>query len=141
MKEIAFFKGDTRAAGLKKLFQIEFIAQAFFELVFPEADYSPLLTINHEDRFLSLSNAEYYILLLPGQTILNEAREHLNSIQNRRKMCVLLQGQPEGQLVAVSLEQIRDKAVKNGIPGKNLFLKLLEEFPEVQFISPVPREQ
>lgn len=141
MKEIAFFKGDTPAAGLKKLFEVEFIAQALFELSLPEANYSPLLTINHEDRFLSLSNAEHYVLLLlPGQYNLIEDREHLNSIQNRKKMCVLLQGQPEARLVAVSLEQIRDEALKNGIPGKNLFLMLLEEFPEIQFNPPAPRE-
>lgn len=49
MNEIPFFGGDTQVAGLKKLFQIDFIARAFFELAVPEGDFSPLLTINHED--------------------------------------------------------------------------------------------
>ena len=126
MNEIPFFGGDTQVAGLKKLFQIDFIARAFFELAVPEGDYSPLLAINHEDKFLSLSNAEHYILVLSqsGQQGLIEVIEHLEFIQNRKKIHVQLEGQPEGRFILITLKQIRNKAIKNGIPGKNLFLKL-----------------
>ena len=51
------------------LFQVDFISRAVFELTCPNSPYSSLLAINHDDQFLSLSNEDHYVLLLPDQKL------------------------------------------------------------------------
>lgn len=126
MKEDVSREGDNQIDTLKRLFQVEFIAQAFFELVSPHDHFSPLHVLNHHNRFLSLSNRDHYLVLLPEKSPSSfpEAEEHLTHIQNRKKTLVVLQASSnpaEEGLNTISLEQITEQAVCNGIPSKNLF--------------------
>lgn len=135
MKNTAYFDGHTRTEALKKLFHIDFIVRAFFELAVPGDDFSDLLVINHGDKFLSLSNADHYILLLlrDDKNLILEAEEQLSLIQNRKKLLIQLRQNPGNKFPVISLRAIKQRALKNGIPENNLFLKFLEELPEYQF--------
>ncbi len=133
MKEVLSRGGESKMEDLKMLFQVDFIAKAVFELTCPNSPYSPLLVINHSDKFLSLSNGDHYILLLQDQKLsyFQEAEEQLHYIQNRKKLLVILQLQSktleEEERTRISIDQIIAQAVSNGIPQKNLFLKLLKD--------------
>ena len=132
MKEFLSREGENKMEDLKMLFQVDFIAKAIFELTCPNSPYSPLLVINHSDKFLSLSNGDHYILLLQDQKLnyFQEAEEQLHYIQNRKKLLVMLQlqsGPRKGDRTTISIDQIIAQAVSNGIPQKNLFLKLLKD--------------
>ena len=132
MKEVLNQEGENKIEDLKMLFQVDFIAKAIFQLTCPNSPYSSLLVINHNDKFLSLSNGDLYILLLPDQKLnyLQQAEEQLNYIQNRRKLLVILQLQSktlEEERTTINIDQIVSQAVSNGIPQRNLFLKLLKD--------------
>ena len=132
MKEVLIQKGESKIQDLKMLFQVDFIAKAVFKLTFPNTPYLSLLVINHSDKFLSLSNGDHYILLLPDQKLnyFQQAEEQLHHIQNRKKLLVILQlqpGVPKEDGTTINIDQIITQAQTNGIPQKNLFLKLLKD--------------
>lgn len=116
-------------SGFKKMLEINFIAEAFFELTFPGEEYAQLLNLNHNEKFLSLSNADYYILILQQGSPegIAAAKEHLSRIYNRKKKIVQMEKFSLASVGVITPANICQKAIENGFPSQNLFLKLLIE--------------
>lgn len=118
---------------LHKLLETKFIQQALFELIEEKDNYSPLLVINHQDHFLSLSNENYYVFLLPLVTpqIVTKVCDYCKYIFNRKTILVQLENYVEIPLFehqfCVRLKDIIQQAEQNGIKKDNLFLHLLGE--------------
>lgn len=119
--------------NLQHLLQVGFIQEAFYQLLEPDEPYAELLVVNHQDRYLSLSNEKDYIVILTkiSSEVLSEAREDLSFIQQRKKTLVHLQQKSDHTTLAayrrVAASQIRQQAERNGIPSNNLYLLLLEQ--------------
>lgn len=118
---------------LYKIIEIKFIQQALFELIEGKENYSPLLVINHQDHFLSLSNERYFIFILPVVTpqIVTKVCDYRKYLFNRKKVLVQLEN---CQIIpmfeyqfCVKLKDIIKQAEQNGIKKNNLFLRLLDE--------------
>lgn len=132
MTKTALPKDANDLERLKMLLQVDLVARALFELLYPFQDYAGLLVINHSNNFISLSNEHYYLIVLPvkNKHLFRVAESYLKNIQNRTKLLAFLQGNSEiteKGVYRISAEQISERAVKNGIPPQNLFLKLLKE--------------
>ena len=53
-------KSEELIPNLQKALEVEFIQEVFFELVEEKQFYTSLLVVNHQDKFLSLSNQDHY---------------------------------------------------------------------------------
>lgn len=120
-------------AQLHKLMEVQFIQEALFNLVEEKGNYSPLLVINHQDYFLSLSNEYYYVFLLPvvNPQIAIKVCNYCKYIFNRKTMLVQLENFENIPMFEhqffVKLQDIIQQAEQNGIMRNNLFLRLLAE--------------
>ncbi|HSP83609.1 MAG TPA: hypothetical protein VLN72_07740 [Gillisia sp.] len=121
---------------LQKSLEVSFIQEAFFQLVEEKEAYASLLIVNHHNSYLSLSNEDYYIFLLPVVTgeIVEEVTEAQNYIFNRKKILVQLEQCEDipgfENHYCIKLMDIVLQAEKNGVPKRNLFLQLLKEIYE-----------
>ncbi|MDT0688733.1 hypothetical protein RM549_03000 [Salegentibacter sp. F188] len=119
--------------NLYRLLEVEFIQQALFELIEEKGNYSPLLVINHQDYFLSLSNESYYVFLLPVVTpkIAAKVCNYCKYIFNRKTIMVQLENSESIPMFEhqffIKLKDIIQQAEHNGIMRNNLFLRLLSE--------------
>ncbi|WP_373059378.1 hypothetical protein [Zunongwangia sp. H14] len=119
--------------NLYRLLEVEFIQQALFDLIEEKSNYSPLLVINHQDYFLSLSNEYYYVFLLPVVTPQIAARvsNSCKFIFNRKTILVQLENFGNIPMLehqfCVKLQDIIQQAEQNGIKKNSLFLRLLSE--------------
>lgn len=120
-------------SNLQDLLQVHFIQEALFQLSKPGAPYTTLLVVNHQDRYLSLSNEKHYLAVLTetSPALLTQVQEDLSYIQQRQKTIVHLQKQTDHTsqpaFRRISIPQIRQQAEQNGVPTKNLYLLLLEQ--------------
>ena len=117
-----------------RVMEVEFVQQSLFELLTSHKQpFRRLLVINHQNKFLSLSNEKYYIFLLPitSNNIIAEVKERSNYIFNRRILFVQLINETQNlqtdNTFALSVMDIIKQAQRNGIPANNLFLRLLRE--------------
>jgi len=117
-----------------RVMEVEFVQQSLFELLIDyKQPFTGLLVVNHQNKFLSLSNEKYYIFLLPitSNNIIAEVKERSNYIFNRKILFVQLNNQisnlkSEDHFSLSALDIIK-QAERNGIPEKNLFLRLLQD--------------
>lgn len=117
-----------------RVMEVQFVQQSLFELLTDyKQPFTRLLVVNHQNRFLSLSNEKYYIFLQPitSNNIIAEVKERSNYIFNRRILFVQLNNQisnlkSEDHFSLSALDIIK-QAERNGIPEKNLFLRLLQD--------------
>ena len=119
--------------NLQKALEVEFIQKALFELVEEKHCFAPLLVVNHQDKFLSLSNQDHYLILIPlNSTEINkEVIEYSKYIFNRKKIFIQLK---ENQEISglenhfqLKISDIISQAVKNGIDENNIYLLLLRD--------------
>lgn len=80
-------------SSLQNLLEISFLQEALFSLIEDSGNYAPLLVVNHHDRYLTLSNEDHYIFLLPEVSLpfIAEVCEQANYIFNRKKILVQLE--------------------------------------------------
>lgn len=113
--------------------EIEFIQQALFELVTKEKPFKNLLVVNYQDKFLSLSNKDYYIFLMPVVSlgIIDEVLEYSEYIFNRQIYFVVLEDQQSHKkledFIFVQTSDVIVRAIHNGIDSNNLYLRLLTD--------------
>ena len=117
---------------VQRVMEVEFVQQSLFELMTDhQQPYRSFLVVNHQSRFLSLSNESYYIFLMPiiSNNIIAEVKECSNYIFNRKILFVQLNNQTSNlkseDYFSFSALDIIKQAERNGIPEKNLFLRLL----------------
>lgn len=84
---------DSLIPYLQEIFGISLIQEAFFQLVEKEDAYAPLLVRKYHNRYLTVSNKDHYIYLLPVVTpqIIEEVSEASNFIFSRKKILVQLE--------------------------------------------------
>ena len=118
---------------LQKAFEVHFIQEALFELVEEKHPFAPLLVVNHKDNFLSLSNKDHYLFLIPlnSAEIIKEITEYSSYIFNRRKLFIQLEHFQETTGLKnhfqLKISDIISQAVKNGIAENNIYLLLLRD--------------
>ena len=80
-------KSEELIPNLQKALEVEFIQEALFELVEEKHPFAPLLVVNHQDKFLSLSNKDHYLFLIPFNSaeINKEVIEYSKYIFNRKR--------------------------------------------------------
>ena len=119
--------------NLQKALEVEFIQEALFELVEEKHPFAPLLVVNHQDKFLSLSNQDHYLFLIPFNSaeINKEVIEYSKYIFNRKTVFIQLE---EHQKISglenhfqLKISDIISQAVKNGIDENNIYLLLLRD--------------
>lgn len=118
---------------VQNIMEIEFIQQALFELVTKEKPFKNLLVVNYQDKFLSLSNKDYYIFLMPVVSlgIIDEVLEYSEYIFNRQIYFVVLEDQQSHKkledFIFVQTSDVIVRAIHNGIDSNNLYLRLLTD--------------
>lgn len=120
-------------SNLQAALEAEFIQEALFELVEEKHCFAPLLVVNHQDKFLGLSNKDHYLFLIPlnSAEIIKEVIEYSKYIFNRKMVYIQLE---EYQKISglenhfqLKIADIISQAVKNGIDENNIYLLLLRD--------------
>src|SRR5690606_21909035 len=108
---------DDPIGRLHQLLQVSFLPEAIYHILEKESPDTPLLVINHQDLFLSLSNETHYIFLLPvvKPELLEKIRKELNYIPTRKKMVVQLEQEEDLSCFEhhanLTVQQIKQQAV------------------------------
>jgi hypothetical protein len=123
---------EQKKIDLKKVFEVDFIAKSFFQVLVKDAKYSKLL-IQENNDFFTLSNENLYIVLFlkTNNEIIEIVDEKLKYIFNRT---ILLTSLKEteieskfGKIINIKGKDIISKAVENGISKNSLYLIKLNE--------------
>ena len=123
---------EQKKLDLKKIFEVDFIAKSFFQVLVKNTKYSKLL-IQANNDFFTLSNENFYIVIFlkTNNEIIEIVDEKLNYIFNRT---ILLTSLKEteieskfGKIMNIKEKDIISKAVQNGISKNNLYLIKLNE--------------
>ena len=126
-------KSGELIPNLQEVLEVEFIQEALFVLVEEKYAFAPLLVVNHQDKFLSLSNHDHYLILMPFDSaeINKEVIEYSKYIFNRKKIFIQLK---ENQEISglenhfqLKISDIISQAIKNGIDENNIYLLLLRD--------------
>lgn len=119
--------------NLQTALEVEFIQEALFELVEDKYRFAPLLVVNHQDNFLSLSNKDHYLILMSvgSAEIIKEITEYSSYIFNRKKIFIQLEKHQETtefqNYFHLKVSDIISRAKKNGINENNVYLLLLRD--------------
>jgi len=126
---------------LQKALEVNFIQEALFHLVEDQEAFKELLVVNHHYSYLSLSNEDHYIFVLPivSRQIIDEVTEASSYIFNRKQILVQLETCEDipgfENHFCIKVMDIILQAEKNGIPKQNLFLRLLKEIFEPSLVT------
>ena len=118
---------------LKRVLETSFIKESIYSFLPTEKPYSDLLTINNDNEFVSLSNANAYIIpiLEADENTVGKIKEKLNHIFNREKFVVSFQkSEYESEfenMVYIDINDLIKHSEKNGACKRNLFSLSLKE--------------
>ncbi|TXD82220.1 hypothetical protein ESY86_15425 [Subsaximicrobium wynnwilliamsii] len=118
---------------LKRVLETSFIKESIYSFLPTEKPYSDLLTINNDNEFVSLSNANAFIIpiLEADENTIGKIKEKLNHIFNREKFVVSFQkSEYESEfenMVYIEINDLIKHAEKNGACKRNLFSLSLKE--------------
>jgi hypothetical protein len=118
---------------LKKVLETSFIKESIYSFLPTEKPYSDLLTINNDNEFVSLSNANTFIIpiLEADEKSIGKIKDKLNYIFNREKFVVSFQkSEFESEfdnMVYIDINDLIKHSEKNGVCKRNLFSLSLKE--------------
>lgn len=119
--EVDFFKGLSKMEGLEKLMKFEIVKRSFLECVLPKEDFRNFKVVNEFNRCLTISNEKYLIFVVTNTSnfIISEINLAIDHIDHYIPIVVQFEEFTKlsgfKNLQALSVSQISDVAVKNGI--------------------------
>lgn len=126
--EVDFFKGLSKMEALEKLMKFEIVKRSFIECVLPGENFRSFKVENEYNFCLTISNDKYLIFVVTNTSnfVISEIKLAIDHIDHYIPLIVQLEETTKltgfKNLQALSVKQISDVAVKNGIYYKNPFL-------------------
>jgi hypothetical protein len=117
---------------LKKVLDVAFIKESIYNFLPTKKPYSDLIAINNDNDFVSLSNANVFIIpiLQTDQKTVEKIKDKLNHVFNREKYVVSFQKSEFEKefenIVYIDIDNLIEHSEKNGACEKNLFTLVLK---------------
>ncbi len=122
----------SHISTLKKIFDIEFIKESLYSFLPTQKPYSNLITVNNDNNFVSLSNADFFIILIlqTDKDNVERIKDKLAYVFNREKYVIFFQEsefkKEFDNIIYVDIEKLIEHSEKNGACKENLFTIILK---------------
>ena len=132
-KKDNFMLNSDQISMLKRVLETSFIKESIYRFLPTVKPYSDLLTINNDNEFVSLSNANTFVIpiLEADENTIGKIKDKLNHIFNREKFVVSFQkSEYESEfenMIYIDINDLVKHSEKNGACKRNIFNLSLQE--------------